>query len=127
MGLYKKNYEVKELGITLPEAFAIVRKIDRKGNKGMAELWVHASRENAKELQFLERKLVPFTCADGDNPYEAAYTAAVEQREVKTRQPKKVVVKEVAEDGTEIETEKWESEEVTKIECYFDGWTRDDV
>lgn len=117
MGLYKKNYEVKDLGIILPEAFAIVRKIDRQGDKGMAELWVHSSRENAKTLQFLERKLIPFTCADGGNPYEAAYTEATRQREVKTCQPKKVT----AEDGTE----KWESEEVTKIECYFDGWTRD--
>ena len=35
-GLYKKNYEVKDLGITLPEAFAIVRKIDRQGDKGDA-------------------------------------------------------------------------------------------
>ena len=37
MGLYKKNYEVKDLGITLPEAFAIVRKIDRQGNKATAK------------------------------------------------------------------------------------------
>jgi hypothetical protein len=117
MGLYKKNYEVKDLGITLPEAFAIVRKIDRQGNKGMAELWVHSSRENAKTLQFLERKLVPFKCNDGDNPYEAAYTEATKQREVKTRKPKEIV----AEDGTKT----WKYEEVTKIECYFDGWGRD--
>lgn len=43
-GLYKKNYEVKDLGITLPEAFAIIHKIDRQGDRGMAELWVHSSR-----------------------------------------------------------------------------------
>lgn len=117
MGLYKKNYEVKELGITLPEAFAIVRKIEREGSGGMAELWVHASRENAKMLKFLERKLVPFTCADGDNPYEAAYSAAVAPHEIKTHKQKKVI----AEDGTET----WEDEEITKIMYYFDGWTRD--
>lgn len=117
MGLYKKNYEVKDLGITLPEAFAIVRKIDRQGDKGMAELWVHSSRENAKTLRFLERKLVPFKCNDGDNPYEAAYTEATRQREVKTRKPKETI----AEDGTK--TRKYE--EVTRIECYFDGWVRD--
>lgn len=29
MGLYKQNYEVKDSGITLPEAFAIVCKVDR--------------------------------------------------------------------------------------------------
>lgn len=119
MGLYKKNYEVKDLGITLPEAFAIVRKIDRKGNTGVAELWVHASRENAKELQFLERKLVPFTCADGENPYEAAYTEATRRREIKRYEAKEVV----AEDGTKT----LKHEVVTKIECYFDGWVRDQI
>lgn len=55
MGLYKKNYEVKDLGITLPEAFAIVRKIDRQGNKGMAELWVHSSREKDPNVIFCGR------------------------------------------------------------------------
>lgn len=117
MGLYKKNYEVKELGITLPEAFAIIRKIERSGSGGMAEFWVHSSRENSKTLKFLERKLVPFTYTDGDNPYEAAYTAAVAPHEIRVRNPKKVI----SEDGTE----KWEDEEITKIKYYFDGWTRD--
>ena len=117
MGLYKKNYEVKDLGITLPEAFAIVRKIDRQGDNGMAELWVHSSRENAKTLQFLERKLVPFKCNDGDNPYEAAYIEATKQREIKACEVKEVV----AEDGTKT----LKHEVVTKLECYFAGRVRD--
>lgn len=29
MGLKKTNYEVKDLGITLPTAYAVVRKLDR--------------------------------------------------------------------------------------------------
>lgn len=124
MGLYKKNYEVKDLGITLPEAFAIVRKIDRQGDKGMAELWVHSSRENAKKLQFLERKLVPFKCNDGDNPYEAAYTAAVTPEE-RTRQVFEKVIKKVTVDGVEQEVETFDSKQEKYMFAYFDGWVRD--
>lgn len=124
MGLYKKNYEVKDLGITLPEAFAIVRKIDRQGDKGMAELWVHSSRENAKTLQFLERKLVPFKCNDGDNPYEAAYTAAVTPEE-RTRWIPEKVIKKVKVDGVEQEVETFESKSEKYMFAEFDGWARD--
>lgn len=124
MGLYKKNYEVKDLGITLPEAFAIVRKIDRQGDKGMAELWVHSSRENAKTLQFLERKLVPFKCNDRDNPYEAAYTAAVTPEE-RTRWIPEKIVKKIMVDGKEKEVEEATSKEEKYMFAYFDGWVRD--
>ena len=124
MGLYKKNYEVKDLGITLPEAFAIVRKIDRQGDKGMAELWVHSSRENAKTLQFLERKLVPFKCNDGDNPYEAAYTAAVTPEE-RTRWIPEKIVKKIIVDGKEKEVEEATSKEEKYMFAYFEGWVRD--
>src|SRR5574344_1648243 len=124
MGLYKKNYEVKDLGITLPEAFAIVRKIDRQGDKGMAELWVHSSRENAKTLQFLERKLVPFKCNDRDNPYEAAYTAAVTPEE-RTRWIPEKIVKKITVDGKEKEVEEFTSKEEKYMFAYFDGWVRD--
>lgn len=124
MGLYKKNYEVKDLGITLPEAFAIVRKIDRKGNTGVAELWVHVSRENAKTLLPLERKTVPFTCADGDNPYEAAYNAAVERKEREYYTTEVEEVKEIV-DGEEVIRRKPIRKKHTEIDVYFDGWERD--
>ena len=124
MGLYKKNYEVKDLGITLPEAFAIVRKIDRQGDKGMAELWVHSSRENAKTLQFLERKLVPFKCNDGDNPYEAAYTTAVTPEE-RTRHTFEKVKEKVIVDGEEKEVERTIAKDEKYMFAYFDGWVRD--
>lgn len=124
MGLYKKNYEVKDLGITLPEAFAIVRKIDRQGDKGMAELWVHSSRENAKTLQFLERKLVSFKCNDRDNPYEAAYTAAVTPEERTRSVLKTKLVKEIV-DGEEKEVELQVPAKEKYMFAYFDGWVRD--
>lgn len=65
MGLKKTNYEVKDLGITLPIAYAVVRKLDRHGNCGYAELWVHNSRENALSKNYLERHSVSFKTVDG--------------------------------------------------------------
>lgn len=124
MGLYKQNYEVKDLGISLPEAFAIVRRIDRKGNTGVAELWVHSSRENAKNLQPVEKKLVPFTCKDGDNPYEAAYNAAIEKREISHYYLETEEVKEIV-NGEEVISKKPVRKKRTEIVSYFDGWIRD--
>lgn len=83
MGLKKTNYEVKDLGITLPVAYAVVRKLDRHGNCGYAELWVHNSRENALSKNYLERHSVSFIIKDGKNPYEAAYEKAI-KRHIRT-------------------------------------------
>ena len=83
MGLKKENYEVKDLGITLPMAYAVVRKLDRYGDSGYAELWVHNSRENALNKNYLERHYVSFIIKDGKNPYEAAYEKAI-KRPVRT-------------------------------------------
>lgn len=79
MGLKKTNYEIKDLGITLPMAYAVVRKLDRYGDSGYAELWVHNSRENALNKNYLERHSVSFKTVDGKNPYEAAYEKAIER------------------------------------------------
>lgn len=79
MGLKKTNYEVKDLGITLPVAYAVVRKLDRYGDSGYAELWVHNSRENALNKNYLERHSVSFKTVDGKNPYEAAYEEAIKR------------------------------------------------
>jgi hypothetical protein len=83
MGLKKTNYEVKDLGITLPMAYAVVRKLDRHGDSGYAELWVHNSRENALSKNYLERHSVSFKTVDGKNPYETAYEEAI-KRPVRT-------------------------------------------
>lgn len=77
MGLKKENCEVKNLGITLPMAYAVVRKLDRFGTKGYAELWINKSREDALDKNYLERRSVCFDLVDGENPYTAAYRAAL--------------------------------------------------
>lgn len=77
MGLKKTNYEVKDLGITLPVAYAVVRKLDRHGDGVYAELWIHNSRQNALNKNFLERHSVSFTIKnERENPLESAYKEA---------------------------------------------------
>ena len=124
MGLKKTNYEVKDLGITLPVAYAVVRKLDRHGDSGYAELWVHNSRENALSKNYLERHSVSFKTVDGKNPYEAAYEKAIE-RPVRTEvyYVDPVTGEELAEPGEGAERK---TREVIDP-AIFDGWENDIV
>ena len=124
MGLKKTNYEVKDLGITLPVAYAVVRKLDRHGNCGYAELWVHNSRENALSKNYLERHYVSFIIKDGKNPYEAAYEKAI-KRPVRTEvyYVDPVTGEELAEPGEGAERK---TREVIDP-AILDGWENDIV
>ena len=124
MGLKKTNYEVKDLGITLPVAYAVVRKLDRHGNCGYAELWVHNSRENALSKNYLERHSVSFIIKDGKNPYEAAYEKAI-KRPVRTEvyYVDPVTGEELTEPGEGAERK---TREVIEP-AILDGWENDIV
>ena len=124
MGLKKTNYEVKDLGITLPVAYAVVRKLDRHGYCGYAELWVHNSRENALNKNYLERHSVSFKIVDGKNPYEAAYEEAI-KRPVRTEvyYVDPVTGEELAEPGEGAERK---TREVIDP-AILDGWENDIV
>lgn len=97
MALKKTNYELKDLGIVLPEAYAFIHRIecDRYAEtvktevngeltthqvdklKGVAEFYVqNAPRESAMGLKPFERHIVYFTCKANENPVAAAYIAA---------------------------------------------------
>lgn len=97
MALKKTNYEVKEMGLTLAEAYAFIHRIecDRYAEtvkieingelttqqvdklKGIAEFYVqNVPRESAMELKPFERHIVHFTCKANENPMAAAYIAA---------------------------------------------------
>lgn len=97
MALKKTNYELKEHGIILPEAYAFIRRIecDRYAEtvktevngelttqqvdklKGVAEFYVqNAPRESAMGLKPFERHIVHFTCKANENPMAAAYIEA---------------------------------------------------
>lgn len=81
MGLKTTNYEVKKLGITLPEAYAIVKDLEVRGTSGYAIIAVQSSRENAKkvvsgQMQALEEKRVDFTVNRETNDRATAYALA---------------------------------------------------
>lgn len=97
MALKKTNYEVKEMGLTLAEAYAFIHRIECERHtetvteivngevssrqvdnlKGVAEFYVqNAPRESAMGLKPFERYFICFTCKANENPMVAAYTAA---------------------------------------------------
>ena len=124
MGLKKTNYEVKDLGITLPMAYAVVRKLDRYGDSGYAELWVHNSRENALNKNYLERHSVSFKIVDGKNPYEAAYEEAIKRPvRIEVYYVDPVTGEELAEPGEGAERK---TREVIDP-AILDGWENDIV
>ena len=124
MGLKKENYEVRDLGITLPMAYAVVRKLDRYGDSGYAELWVHNSRENALNKNYLERHSVSFKTIDGKNPYEAAYEEAI-KRPVRTEV---YYVDPVTGEEVERDTDGAERKTREVIDpAVLDGWENDIV
>lgn len=100
MALKKTNYEVKDLGITLPEAYAIIHRIEIDGENGSAEFYIQNSpRENAFNLKPLERKVVPFKVNRDESPFTTAYNAAKTDktvtRELPNGETKEVEVKGV--------------------------------
>lgn len=77
MALKKSNYKVKDLGLTLNTAYAIIHRIEVDGDKGVAEFYIQNSpRENAFNLKPLERKIVHFNVNRDESPFTTAYNAA---------------------------------------------------
>lgn len=80
MGLKTTNYEIKELGITLPEAYAVLSKIRSHGPHYVAEFSVQTSREAALSKRPICVRTIVFDADRKDNLFEMAYKAAKEQR-----------------------------------------------
>lgn len=95
MGLKTTNYEVKELGITLPNAYAIIHNLTVRGNYGVAEFYIQATRDNAFKLNPLERKTLTFEINRNESPYKTAYRVATEQYEESAFEEKEDGVEEI--------------------------------
>lgn len=82
MGFKTKNFEVKELGITLPEAYAVVDEIKIEGECGYAYIKVQTSRENAlnNSLKPFYVERIDFFVERNENPYETVYRKAKEPK-----------------------------------------------
>lgn len=82
MGLKTINYKIEELGITLPEAYAIVRDLYITENKCTAVFSIqNAPRDKALNLKPIEVKRISFEIEDrNENPYKTAYKKAKEMK-----------------------------------------------
>lgn len=109
MGLKRTNYEVKDLDIILPEAYAIVKTLSVTRNNGYAEIVVQSSRENAETLKPIESVKIKFKVNPNENPFVTAYKEATKRS-----------VMEVWDEVTG---------ELTTVEkpAIFDGWQNDIV
>lgn len=107
MGLKTTNYEVKELGITLPEAYALIKNINVIGNIGSADIAIQSTRDNAMNLNPIKIVTVRFPIDRNESPYITAYKAAT------TARKEKVPTK----DGRTLET--------IEIPALFDSWEDD--
>ena len=87
MGLKTTNYEIKELGITLPEAYAILKKLRIDKNEAIAKLAVQSTREKALALAPIYTESIRFTIDRNENPYVTAYRLAKGQREMEGYNP----------------------------------------
>lgn len=76
MGLKKQNYTIKTNGITLPEAHAVVKNLQIFGERGRAEIYVQASRDNAINLAPLEVVTIMFDVNRNESPFVTAYNKA---------------------------------------------------
>ena len=76
MALKTKNYVIEELGIVLPEAYAIVKNIRISGEYGSATIVVQQSRELALRKAPIKIVEVGFAVNRNENPYVTAYHEA---------------------------------------------------
>ena len=75
MGLKTTNYEVKDLGITLPNAYAILKDIRVVDDRGLATFSVQSARDTARTLKPVETVAVEFDFDRNENPVVTAYKA----------------------------------------------------
>lgn len=77
MGLKISNYEVKSMGVTLPEAYAIIKNIEIRGDKGSAMFAVQTTRERALTMAPIKSVRVEFEVDRTTNAYVTAYQTAI--------------------------------------------------
>ena len=80
MGLKTTNYVSKSTGITLANAYAVLKNlIIESDNRARAIFAVQASRENAEQFKPIDKVEVRFTWDRKTDPAKAAYEAAKAQ------------------------------------------------
>jgi hypothetical protein len=83
MGLKTTNYEIKKLGVTLPNAYAMVKKLMIDGTSGYAEFVIQSTRDKSVNLSPIDTVRVDFVVDRNESPYVTAYRVAKGQKIVK--------------------------------------------
>ena len=94
MGLKTTNYELTDLGLTLPEAYAIIHELRVYGSQGSAVFHIQsAPRDKALELKPFKTVIVNFDWTRETNPLTAAYkeAKAMHYKKVWNRETKKYI------------------------------------
>lgn len=73
MGLKTTNYTVKDLGIKLPKAYALLKEIKVQNDWATAIFVIQSNRETATALRPIETVQVRFKFVRNENPVETAY------------------------------------------------------
>jgi hypothetical protein len=91
MGLKKYNCTIEEIGLTLPEAYAFIRKLNVNGEEGHAEFVIQASREKAINLSPLKTVHIYFKVNRDESPYVTAYKVAKSEQTIQLEYETKTV------------------------------------
>lgn len=78
MGLKTQNYEVKNMGVKLPQAYAALRDIRINGEYGTATFVVQTDRNAVFTKTPIETVDVHFKVNRNESPYKTAYNKAKE-------------------------------------------------
>lgn len=108
MGFKKENYEVKSMGITLPQAYAVIREMTIKPRYCKATFAIHSTRDLALNEQVTPIETVVLRVPnDRTDPFLTAYAKAKEVSYIVEKDP--------------------ETEEETQVEIKgpFAGWEDD--
>ena len=97
MGLKTTNYEIKEFGITIPQAYAIIKNLYIKGGYARADFVVQADRTATSNKEPLQTVKIEFTLDRNESPFITAYKYAKGQhyevvRNEETEKYEKVLV-----------------------------------
>lgn len=76
MGLKTTNYEIKEFGIIIPQAYAIIKNLYIKGGYARADFIVQADRTATSKKDPLQTVRVEFTLDRNESPFITAYKYA---------------------------------------------------
>ncbi len=99
MGLKTTNYEVKKTGITLAEAYAIMRDMKINKNSVSVEFAIQKTREKADSLHPLDVIKMSFVWDRQCDPVKKAYELAKGQKIVSIKNKKTGEERQIIQNG----------------------------